>query len=247
MKASPEAQLRLLELADIDAELGRIAHRRRSLPEHAEITRLEGRDAELRDSIAAMTAQASDLGREQAKAEADVEQVRTRIDRDRQRLNDGMIASPKELENLQSEIQSLQRRQSDLEEIVLDVMERRETTSGQLKEATEERASVGAELATVTASRDATLAELDGQAGQAEAKRAAVAGAIPRDLLELYDKLRAQHSGTGAAALRHRRCQGCNLNVNTVDLNAIRAAADDEVLRCEECRRILVRTSESGL
>jgi predicted nucleic acid-binding Zn-ribbon protein len=247
VKASPEAQLRLLELADIDAELGRIAHRRRGLPEHAEIIRLDGREAELRDSIAAMTAQSSDLSREQNKAEADVEQVRSRIDRDRQRLDGGMVSSPKELENLQSEVQSLQRRQSDLEEIVLDVMERREGNQAALDAAVAERASVAAELETVTAARDAALGELDEQAGKANAKRAQVAEAIPGGLLELYDKLRAQHGGVGAAALRLRRCQGCNLTLNTVDLNAIRAAPDDEVMRCEECRRILVRTAESGL
>ena len=247
VKASPEAQLKLLELADIDAELGRIAHRRRSLPEHAEITRLEERNTELRDSIAAMTARASDLSREQAKAEADVEQVRSRIDRDRQRLDGGMIASPKELENLQSEIQSLQRRQSDLEEIVLDVMERRETTGSELTAATGERSSVQDSLASTIGTRDAALGELDSQAAQADAKRASVVADVPGDLLELYDKLRAQHGGVGAAALRQRRCSGCNLTLNTVDINAIRAAGDDEVLRCEECRRILVRTAESGL
>jgi predicted nucleic acid-binding Zn-ribbon protein len=247
VKASPEAQLRLLELADIDAELGRIAHRRRGLPEHAEITRLEGRDAELRDSVAAMTAQSSDLSREQAKAEADVEQVRSRIDRDRQRLDDGMISSPKELENLQSEIQSLQRRQSDLEEIVLDVMERRETTQSNLSSATAERASIDAELAAAIAARDTALAELDEQEAKAGSRRSQVAGAVPGDLIELYDKQRTQHGGVGAAALRHRSCQGCNLALNTVDLNAVRAAPEDEVLRCEECRRILVRIPESGL
>jgi predicted nucleic acid-binding Zn-ribbon protein len=247
VKASPEAQLRLLEVADIDAELGRIAHKRRGLPEHAEITRLTERDLVLRDSIAALTAQSSDLGREQTKAEADVEQVRSRIERDRKRLDSGMVASPKELENLQSEIQSLQRRQSDLEEIVLDVMERREGNQTSLDEATGERTSIEAELQTVTAARDVALAELDEQAAKATAKRAQIAESIASDLLDLYDKLRAQHGGVGAAALRQRRCQGCNLTLNTVDLNAIRAAADDEVLRCEECRRILVRTADSGL
>jgi uncharacterized protein len=247
VKASPEAQLRLLEVTDIDAELGRIAHKRRGLPEHAEITRLTDRDLVLRDAIAALTAQSSDLGREQNKAEADVEQVRTRINRDRQRLDGGMIASPKELENLQSEIQSLQRRQSDLEEIVLDVMERRETNQTALDESTAERASIESELHTATAARDAALAELDEQAAKATAKRGQIAESIAGELLDLYDKLRVQHGGVGAAALRQRRCQGCNLTLNTVDVNAIRAAADDEVLRCEECRRILVRTTESGL
>jgi len=247
VKASPQAQLRLLELADIDAELGRISHRRRGLPEHAEIARLEGRDAELHDSIAALTARSSDLRRDQAKAEADVEQVRSRIDRDRQRLDGGMVSSPRELENLQSEVQSLLRRQSDLEEIVLDVMERREEVQASLDADTAERDQLITELTQVSVRRDAALAELDEQAAKAGARRAEAAHATPTDLLDLYDKLRAQHGGVGATALRQQRCQGCNLTMNTVDLNAIRVAPDDEVIRCEECRRILVRTGESGL
>lgn len=246
MKASPEAQLRLLELADLDAELGRIEHRRRGLPEHQEIDRLEGRDAELRDSTAALTAKDSDLRREQAKAEADVEQVRSRIDRDRQRLDAGQVSSPRELENLQSEVESLLRRQSDLEEIVLDVMERRETAQASLESGTAERGQLAAELQTVTASRDVTLGELAEQSSKASTNRTEVAATVPVDLVGLYDKLKAQH-GVGAAALRHGACQGCHLTLNTVDLNAIRAAPADEVLRCEECRRILVRTPESGL
>jgi uncharacterized protein len=247
VKASPEAQLRLLELADIDAELGRIEHRRRSLPEHEQIIRLEARDAELRDSVAALTASGSDLSREQVKAEADVEQVRSRIDRDRQRLDSGLVSSPKELENLQSEVASLQRRQSDLEEIVLDVMERRESSQASLDQATQERSALEGELATVNTARDTALGELAEQAGKASDRRAGVISDLPGDLIDLYDKLRVQHGGVGAAALRMRQCQGCHLTLNTVDLNAIRSAPADEVLRCEECRRILVRTPESGL
>ncbi len=247
MKASPEAQLRLLELADIDAELGRIEHRRRALREHQEISGLQARDAELRDSIAELTARSSDLNREQLKAEADVEQVRARIQRDRQLLDAGKVSSPRELENLQSEVGSLQHRQSDLEEIVLDVMERREANQASLDGASAERAKVAGQLETVTAARDAALADLAEQAGKATDRRGSVVADVPADLLDLYDKLRAQHGGVGAAALRQRRCQGCNLTLNTVDLNAIRSAPADEVLRCEECRRILVRTAESGL
>ncbi len=247
MKASPEAQLRLLELADIDAELGRIEHRRRGLPEHGELARLEARDAELRDSIAALTAQISDLRREQTKAEADVEQVRSRIDRDRQRLDSGKVSSPRELENLQSEVASLQRRQSDLEEVVLDVMERFEAGQSGLSAASAERGRLDAELVSVTASRDQAIAGLDEQSAKAADRRIEVTATLPGDLLDLYDKLRTQHGGVGAAALRHRSCQGCHLTMNTVDLNTIRAAPADEVLRCEECRRILVRTADSGL
>ncbi len=247
MKASPEAQQRLLELADVDAELSRLDHRRRSLPENEEHDRLAERDTQLRDEIAALEAQESDLAREQAKAEADVEQVRARVERDQVRLDNGQVSSARELESLQSEIASLLRRQSDLEEVVLDVMERLDAVQRQRSDRAAERDSLAAQLTDVGARRDAALGDIAEQAGTAADQRAAAARDIPADLIALYDKLRAQHGGVGAAALRRGRCEGCHLTLNTVDLNAIRAAAPDEVVRCEECRRILVRTAESGL
>jgi len=248
VKASPEAQLRLLELADLDAELRRLEHRRRGLPEHVELERLEQRDAELRDTMASLDAEQGDLQRAQAKAEADVDQVRLRIDRDRQRLDAGQVSSPRELENLQSEIASLGRRQAELEEIVLDFMERREDAQGRREAAVSERTQNAAAREVVTARRDTAVGEIDEQAGKAADRRAAVTQEVPADLLDLYERIRKQHDGgVGAAALRRGRCEGCHLSLNTVDLNAIRAADPDEVLRCEECRRILVRTAESGL
>jgi uncharacterized protein len=246
VKAPPETQLRLLELADLDAELNRIEHRRRGLPEVAEVEKIEARDTELRDAIAAAQASERDLAREQSKAEGDVDQVRTRAARDRQRLEAGQVSSPRELESLQSEIASLARRQSELEEVALEVMERREVAQATYDALVEERDQLGARRETATAKRDEVLAELAEQSGKASDQRATVATDIPGDLLTLYDKLRAQH-GVGAAALRRGRCEGCHLSLNTVDVNRIRAAAQDEVLRCEECRRILVRTPESGL
>jgi uncharacterized protein len=247
VKASPEAQLRLLELADLDAELSRLEHRRRGLPEHAELDQLEQRDAQLRDTLASLDAEQGDLRRAQIKAEADVEQVRTRIDRDRQRLDAGQVTSPRDLENLQSEIVSLVRRQSDLEEIVLDVMERQEGAQERRQATGTEREEIAAKRDVVTARRDAQLAEIGEQAAKAADQRDVLAAQEPPDLLALYERLREQHAGVGAAALRAGRCEGCHLSLNTVDLNSIRAADPDEVLRCEECRRILVRTPESGL
>jgi hypothetical protein len=246
VKASPEAQLRLLELADLDAELARLGHRRRSLPEAAQLEQAEARAAELRDGIVMADTELGDLAREQARAERDVEQVRARIDRDQDRLDGGQVAAARELENLQSEIQSLLRRQSDLEDVVLDAMERREAAQARHDALTAEQATLAGQSAELTARRGAAVEEISEQAAKAEAARAAVAKDVPPDVLKLYDKLREQH-GVGAAALRRGRCEGCHLTLNTVDLNRIRAAAPDEVIRCEECRRILVRTPESGL
>ena len=243
MKASPQAQLKLLELADLDAELGRLDHRRRTLPESQEYDQAQARDAELRAELATLEAQESDLGRDQAKAERDVEQVRSRIERDRGRLDAGLVSSPKELENLQSEIGSLERRQSDLEEVVLEVMERLEEVSRSRTAVADEQVTLSGQLEDIAARRDAALAEISEQSAKASDRRAGIATEVPADLLGLYDRLRAQHT-VGAAALNRGRCEGCHLSLNTVDLGRIRAAPPDEVLRCEECRRILVRTGE---
>jgi predicted nucleic acid-binding Zn-ribbon protein len=246
VKASPQSQLRLLELADLDAELARLDHRRRNLPEAAELARLEARAGELRDGLVVTETELGDLGREQTRAERDVDQVRTRIDRDRARLDAGQVSAARELATLQSEIESLRRRQGDLEEIVLEMMERREGLVSRQDELSAERDRLGIETAEVTARRDAAVKEIDEQTAKASDQRASVAAEVPADLIKLYEQIRDSR-GVGAAALRAGRCEGCHLTLNTVDLNQIRASAPDEVLRCEECRRILVRTPESGL
>jgi hypothetical protein len=246
VKASPQTQLRLLELADLDAELGRLEHRRSTLPELAELARLEARTTELKDAVVVTETELGDLTREQSRAERDVDQVRTRIDRDRARLDAGQVAAARELASLQSEIESLHRRQGDLEEIVLELMERRETLESRRDELAAERDGLGGEIATVAARRDAAVKEIDEKVTEAADKRAGITAEMPADLLKLYEQIRHAR-GVAAAMLRAGRCEGCHLSLNTVDLNQIRKAAPDEVVRCEECRRILVRTPESGL
>ena len=246
VKASPQIQLRLLELADLDAELTRLDHRRRGLPEAAELTRLEARASELKDALVATETDLGDLAREQSRAERDVEQVRTRIEKDRARLDAGQVSAARELASLQSEIENLHRRQDDLEEVVLELMERREALESRQAELTTERDSLGGETAEVAARRDAAFKEIDEQAARASDQRASLAAEVPADLLALYDQIR-KTKGVGAAMLRAGRCEGCHLSLNAADLNAIRASAPDDVVRCEECRRILVRTPESGL
>ena len=156
------------------------------------------------------------------------------------------MSAARELATLQSEIESLRRRQGDLEEIVLELMERREGLVSRRDELTTERDSLGTEMTEVAASRDAAFTEIDEQAGKASEQRGGIAAEVPADLLKLYEQIRDAR-GVGAAMLRAGRCEGCHLTLNRVDLNQIKASAPDEVVRCEECRRILVRTPESGL
>ncbi|MEU8197619.1 C4-type zinc ribbon domain-containing protein [Microbispora amethystogenes] len=246
MKAAPEAQKRLLDLAELDTSLDRVRHRRRTLPDLAEIDELSKRLARLATQVIAAETEAGDLARDQAKAESDVDAVRVRVDRDTKRLDSGQVSSPKDLASLQSEITSLRRRQSDLEEVVLEIMERREAADAQVESLRSERDQVTGTLRAAEERRDAAFAEIDKEGGELTGRRAGVSADIPADLLALYEKLREQ-SGVGAAMLHGGRCLGCRTSLSIADLNRIRAAAHDEVVRCEECRRILVRTAESGL
>ncbi|HEX3906425.1 MAG TPA: C4-type zinc ribbon domain-containing protein [Mycobacteriales bacterium] len=247
MKAAPEDQLRLLDLQELDLSLGRLAHRRETLPELGELTLLSTRLDTVSDDIVRGETEDSDLGREQARVDADVEMVRGRMTRDQQRLDTGNVGSPRELENLASEVQSLHRRQAELEDAELEVMERREVIQMQLAKLREEQTELRTSIDDAEARRDSAYAEIDNESTQTAKQRTELADGLPADLTALYEKLRASSGGVGAAALHRGRCEGCHIQLNTTDVNRIRDAAPDEVLRCEECRRILVRTDESGL
>lgn len=173
--------------------------------------------------------------------------MRQRAARDQQRLDSGAVTSPKDLESLQREIASLAKRQGDLEDVVLEVMERRESAQERVTELSDRVSAVQAKVDDATARRDAATKELDEEVATVTKERGLVAGSVPADLLKLYDKLRVQQGGVGAARLYQRRCEGCRLELNITEVNDVKAASPDTVLRCENCRRILVRTSESGL
>jgi len=246
VNAAPADQQRLLELQALDSKLDQLAHRRRTLPQLAEHAALETRVGQLRDLVVAAATAQSDLDREQRKAEADVEQVRARAERDRRIAQSGS-ASAKELSGLQSELESLARRQSNLEDIVLDVMERVESAAARTAELTKQREAAEADRDRVAAALAAEQASLDKDVEFTTTQRRVLAQAISADLVALYEKIRAQYGGIGAAAIKRRRCEGCRLELDISEVNEIKAAAPDAVLRHDSCRRILVRTADSGL
>jgi predicted nucleic acid-binding Zn-ribbon protein len=245
VNADHATQLRLLELQHADTALAQLAHRRRTLPEIAALAERASRASALRDEVVEAQTAVDDLAAEQQRLENDVEAVRTRAQRDEQRLQAGGLPS-RELEGLQHEITTLARRQSTLEDELLEVMERREEAESKLAELTARQAALGSEQVDLERSRDAAIAEIDASVAERQAARDALAQDLPADLVNLYEKARA-HSGVGAAMLRARRCEGCHIELPGNELAAVRAAAPDAIVRCENCRCILVRTAESGL
>jgi predicted nucleic acid-binding Zn-ribbon protein len=245
LNADTATQLRLLDLQALDTALAQLAHRRAHLPELAALAEREKRAAELSNELVDAQTRLSDIAGEQRRLENDVDTVRSRATRDEARLAAGGLPA-RELESLQHEIATLARRQATLEDELLEVMERAEQAEADVRDASERQDALTTELRELEAARDAAFAEIDAAVAQRRPQRDTIAGELPGELLALYERARAQ-GGTGAALLRQRRCEACHIELSGSELAAVRNAAPDEVVRCDNCRAVLVRTAESGL
>ncbi|NUR46807.1 MAG: hypothetical protein HOV71_01605 [Hamadaea sp.] len=246
MKAAPEDQRRLLDLQAIDTTLAQLAHRRKTLPELAELDRLAREISSSSDERVRAQVDVDDLDRDIAKQEREVDTVRQRLARDQQRLDDGRLPA-RELTAIEHEITALKRRQSDLEDVEIEIMERRERAQAAL-DAVEQRLSQARQDREATETkRDEALAEIAKEEEWKAAARKPLAADLPTDLVTLYDKIREVSGGLGAALVQHGRCGGCRIELAGADRVRVKSAPADEVVRCEECRRIMVRTAESGL
>ena len=245
MKASPAEQQELLRLQSLDTRLQQLAHRLGSLPQAAPLAELAVRDTAVRGRGAEAIGGLEDARSELKRLESDVAVVEARIARDGERLQH--TSSMKDVAGLESELASLAKRLSDLEDQELVVMERVEDAEGALAAIDEERTAIAAETAGLEAERDEAAAGLATERDAAERDRVVVAEGVPADLLALYEQRRTRGAGVGAALLQHRACQGCNMTLTGSDLDRVRRAEPDEVLQCPECDRILVRTDESGI
>lgn len=237
----------MLELQAVDTALDQLRHRRQNLPEQAELKSLAAEHARVAGDLVGAETEVSDLELAVAKAESDLTPVRERRERNQRRIADGSVGDPKALSTMIDEVDHLARRISDLEDAQLEVMEEHE----QAMSVRDRYASQQAEIATrggqARSKRDAVVAEIDAEVAERTSDREAIAVVLPDPLLQQYEKVRSGHGGLGAVALQHRRCTGCQIEANAADLRAYASAAEDELLRCEECGRILVRTEESGL
>lgn len=244
MTTAPVSDQRtLLDVQGLDTTLAKLTHQKNSHPTLAALEELTGRAEDLDRSRAETQVAVSDTRRELVKAETDVEQVRNRADRDRQRLESG-TGSPKDLQALTQELESLGKRQSDLEDVELDVMERLETAEGELAATTEQLEAIRADITRTEAERDEAFAELDAQIEQTRAQREELAGAIDTDLLALYEKVRAKTGGLGVIALKGGATQGIQIPLSLTEKSAIEAAPPEQVLRSEDYDYLLVRLDD---
>lgn len=244
MKASPADQNELLRLQTADTRLQQLQHAEANLPQTAELAALAPDVDAIRSRWIARTGELDDARAELKRAESDVEVVEARIARDAGRLQH--TSSVKDVQALETELTALRRRRSDLEEIELTVMERIEELETLVNDIDEERLVLGGRVDALEAARAEEKSKLDAQRDALAKDRAAIAGAIPADLVELYEKQRARY-GIGAALLVRGVSMGSNVKLTESDLAVIRRAAPDDVVLCPDSSAILIRNEESGL
>ena len=240
MKASPSDQRQIIDVAAFDQKTTALNHTAATLPEIAELATLTTKSHNARDLRIAAETELSDVKRELLRAEVDVEQIVMRITRDEARLSGGS-ASPKELEQLQHEVGTLNARRSELEEIELEIMMRVDEIKARIDELLSQESDFTDQINELNIGKENALARINGELESISKERAETLASVSPELIALYEKIRTSNNGTGAAALVAGVCTGCHLSINTVELKRMAEISDDEVVRCEECRCILVR------
>ena len=240
MKASASDQRSILDIQQFDFQTSTLKNKAATLPELAEISSTTIKHNNVRDLRIAAETELSDVKRELARAEGDVEQIVTRIERDEKRLSSG-TGSAKELEQTQHELGTLGARRAELEEVELEIMMRVDGIKERIAALSQEEAELTATINDLNIKKENALAAIHIQLEIIAADRNATTQSVQADFLALYEKIREGNNGIGAAVLAGNQCKGCNLTLNTIELQRISALAEDEVVRCEECRCILVR------
>jgi uncharacterized protein len=238
MKADPTQQRALLELAELDAELNRLAHRATNLAEQHRFEQAQTDHRAATDRLAVLGIAIEDLDAQVVRFESEIDGVRRREDRDRALLASSSTGA-KQLGELQHELETLQRRQSSLEDSLLEIMERREQLQQQHGAELAAIKGLDGELAAARQERDTALAEIEHARGDRLNRRAELLAAIDEDLASLYDRV-------GAGLLRAGRCGACRIEIVRGELSRITGAAADDVVRCPDCNAILLREKVTG-
>ena len=240
MQASTEQQSLILELQLLDNEIMQANTKLKSLPEIEQLLHIEKRVTAANDELSVVKSESDQIALELRRGEVDVETVTDRIKKDEARLSSGN-ATPKELEQLQHEVESLKKRQEALEEIELEIMIRNDAVIARKNTLTTDLTSLQTLKDEISGRLQSATDEINKVIAAKNTARSLVANKIEKPLLDLYEKIRGNGGGVGAAALVGNKCNGCNLAINAVEMERIKSLAKDELLRCEECRRILVR------
>ena len=231
----------LLRVQEHDTAVDRLRHRRQTLPELAELARVEEAVSRVESALADASEVLAGLARDQRRLEDELAATEARITEVERRLYSGVVSAPRELQAMNADLDSLRRRRSTLEDEVLDAMAEREPADAEVVKLTAERARLdddGARLRGLVAEAQAAI---DAELAAELASRAEAVTVLPADLVALYERLRARLGGVGAAPLVGARCGGCHLTLPATEVDRIRREPAEALIMCDQCGRILVR------
>lgn len=241
VNAPVEQQERLLKVQEADLAIQRAERTLRSLPEDIALAANAEAIENAQRTVVLTRAEVSDAQRAVAKTDDEVQAVRARAARDEERVASAGV-SAKDVQALQSELEVLARRQSELEDVELDAMERLEAAQSAADAAVVELEKLKEERENLERAREAAAQIAEESIVAARLDREAFGAGLDPALVKLYERIRDAQGGVGAAALVGTTCQGCHMALGPGDMSAIRSASPETVVRCEECGRILVRT-----
>ena len=229
---------RLLDLQALDLAIDRLRSRQRVLESGSEVAQARATADAAEADLGELRLRIDALDRDATRLEHEVDSLSKKAAAEEQRMYDGSVANAKELSSIQHEIENVRRRTSDREDELLVLMERREELERAAKEADARATSSRDDVDRIGAASADELATVADDLVARGSERAAIASGIDADLLELYEDLRRQKKGVGAAALVDGVCQGCHEQLSAVELDRVKKTTG--IRRCEYCRRILV-------
>lgn len=236
-----EAYERILTVQSLDLDLRRLRHRRLTHPARATIDELDGRAAALGEERAVVEERRHELERTRKRQEdeaATTEAKRSSLDA---KLYGGEVTATKELLAIQDEMAALAERQRGIEDAELEVMEQLEELDAELADFDRRRSLIDGERSEASATLDQAVAEIDAEIETVTEQRRAAAEPANPDLLAHYEGLIDQFDGMPLARLANGACDGCNIQLSAMAADRLAKLADDAVVTCEECGRLLVR------
>jgi len=181
-----------------------------------------------------------ELARDEARLDAEAQSLQDKAVAVEARMYSGEVASPKELQAMQADVEQLRRHQRNVENSELELMEQREPFDAELAElaATEQQVSAGnAELRSALAAAET---EIEAELAVERQARSEIASSMDPKLVLAYEQARIHSQGAGAARLVGHTCQGCHLSIPATEVERIKRAPDGSISHCDNCGCILV-------
>lgn len=238
--ASPELE-KLLEVQDLDITIDQLRHRRATLPARADLAAAEAKLAELATSLAEVQQQRDAVVRRQTEFEAELQAAEARVTEIEAKMYGGTISASRELQAMSGEVESLKKRQSTLEDHILETMDEREPLDAEVQRLEDAQVDITGEADAARSQIAAGEAEIGAEEARELESRAALVADVPASLLDQYERIRSKLGGIGAARLVGASCSGCHLSIPAAEVARLKKAPADEVVLCEQCGRILVR------